>query len=316
MSRDRRIAAAALVGLAAALCPATAVAAYAPRLEARVDPPTPNTSAALTTTLRQEPGESANRTQVIRFPRELRFNPSFAVAGCRREEEDAGACPESSRIGTASAETELGPFSGPVYLTDDFRTVIFLRGFGGVVESKIVGVIRVAADGSFETVLDDLPAVRSTFAQVRLEAGPRSLILTPARCGTYPVSGRFTSHNDETAASETAIEITGCDTEPRISSVTARSRAGRIDLAWTLTAAGARTLITLDRRVASRPWDRWRRVATARAGARRGRNALRLRGAGGRSLRSGVYRLTLTTLSAQGRLSDFQTTQVRVHIRR
>ncbi len=132
-----------LVAVALLALPAPALAAYAPRLEVRVDPPTPDTAAALTATLRQEPGESANRREVVRFPPELRFNPGFAVRGCDRAQEAAETCPESSRIGTASAETEFGPFSGPVYLTDDFRTLVFLRGFAGLVQSKVEGAVRL-----------------------------------------------------------------------------------------------------------------------------------------------------------------------------
>ena len=202
--------AAVLLGLGAALLPPAAHAAYAPRLEVEAQPAAPDAAAALTVTVRQEPGEDASRTQVVRYPRELRFNPSFAVNRCTAAEEEAEACPDSSRVGAATAETELGSFSGPVYLTDDFRSVIFLRGLAGLVRSKVVGVTRVAPDGSVESVLHDLPDVRATFAQVRLEAGPRSLILLPRRCGAYGVSGRFTSHGGQVAASDSAIRVAGC----------------------------------------------------------------------------------------------------------
>ena len=301
MSRTAR--ALGLAALAATAWPAAAGAAYSPRLEARVDPPSPNAPAALTLILRQAQGESPNRTEVVRFPPEFRFNPGFAVQGCRSADEDRDQCPESSRIGTASAETELGPFSGPVYLTEDFRTIIYLRGFGGL-ESKVESRMRVTADGSVETVIDDLPPVRMTFAEVRLEGGERSLILTPRRCGSYPIRGRFTSHEGEVAESETAIEIAGCDTEPRIAGLVARPRAGRIDARWTLSAAGSRTAVVLERRVASRPADRWRRVVSTGGSASPGGNRVRVRARSGRRLRRGVYRLVVTVFSAHGQPAD------------
>jgi hypothetical protein len=305
-------AAAALAAVAALACPAGAQGAYAPKLEVQVDPATPNAPAALVTTLTQAPGESANRAEAIRFPKEFRFNPGFAVVGCRRHEEDASACPESSRIGTSSAQTEFGAFSGPVYLTDDFRFLIFLRGFAGLLQSKIVGVVRVTDDGSVETVLEDLPAVRSTFAQVRMEAGPKSLILTPRRCGAYPVRGRFVSHGGELATSDAVIDVAGCDSEPRIVALGARPRARRVTLAWSLSEAGARTEIRLDRRIRTRPWERWRRVTSATGPAAGGSNSLRLGAARFRRLPRGLYRATLTAFSGRGRPSDIRAVRVRL----
>ena len=303
----------ALATLAAAvLLAAPASAAYAPRLEAKLDPPTPGAASALTLTLRQAAGEDANRTEVIRYPPAFRFNPGFAVEGCTADREAASDCPESSRIGDVSAETELGSFSGPLYLTDDFRFVIFLRGFGGLVQQKIEGVVRVASDGYVETVLDGLPPVRSTFAQVRLLAGPRSVLLTPSRCGTYTLEGRFTSHNDETVSPRAPVEITGCHPAPAITDLRARARAGRIALSWVLASGGEGTAVELDRRATKTPWVRWRRVRSMSAGASSGSNRAVLAGPRGRRLAPGRYRVTITTRGAGGALADSRRTEVTV----
>jgi hypothetical protein len=308
-----RLRAAPMVAAAGALALAPAApAAYAPRLEARLDPSTPSTPAALTLTLRQQPGEGANRSEVVRFPPAFRFNPGFAMVGCTPQEEADAACPDRSRIGTASAETELGPFSGPIFLTEDFRFVIFLRGFAGLVQQKIEGVMRVAPDGYVESVLEGLPPVRSTFAQVRMEPGPRSLVLTPERCGSYAIEGRFTSHDGEGASSRSVLEISGCDTEPALAGLRARNRAGRLALAWMLSQAGARTLVELDRRTGLRPWVRWRRVRTVSATARSGANQLLLAGPRGRRLAPGRYRVTLTAFSARDGLADTARTEATV----
>jgi hypothetical protein len=62
--------------------------------------------------------------------------------------------------------------------------------------------------------------------------------------------------------------------------------------------------------VSARPWERWRRVASAGGPGRSGRNELRLRASP--RLRAGVYRATLTAFSKQGRPSDIRMVRFRV----
>jgi hypothetical protein len=276
---------AALTGSLALAFSAPALAAYAPRLEAQVDPATPGAPSALLLTLRQAPGETASRTEVVRYPPVFRFNPGFAVTGCPADREAASDCPDSSRIGSVAVESELGPFSGPLYLTEDFRFVIFLRGFAGLVQQKIEGFMRVASDGYVETVIDALPPVRATFAQVRLEPGARSLLLTPTHCGTYPLEGRFTSHNDETFVSRAPVTVAGCVARPDVTELRARARTGRIAVSWILSQGGQGATLDLDRRTDARPWVRWRRVRSVAASASSGPNRAVLAGAGGGRLR-------------------------------
>ncbi len=299
-------------GLGFLIGAAPAGAAYAPQLSARLDPSTPSTPAALTLTLRQQPGESANRTEVVRFPPVFRFNPAFAVVGCSPADENAGACPDTSRIGQASADTQLGQFAGPVFLTQDFRVVIFLHGFAGLVQQKVEGTMRVAPDGWVESVLDNLPPVASTAGEIRLEPGARSLVLTPDRCGSYTIDGRFVSHNGETAASRAAVTISGCESQPQIDLLRARGRRGRILVSWVLTDAGSRTAIDLDRRVTARPFLRWRRVRSVSAPAPEGAGHVSLGAPQGRRLGAGRYRVTLTTFGSQGRPADIRRTEVTV----
>ena len=305
----RRVAILALTAAGIAVPAVPAHAAYAPALEVRVDPATPYSASALTATLRQAPGESANRDEVVRFPPAFRFNPGFSVNGCTAAQEADAACPDASRIGLATAETELGSFSGLVHLTQDFRFVIFLRGFGGLVQQKIDGYFRMGADGWIESVIEGLPQVRSTLAQVRMDAGARSLMLTPAECGQYPVDGRFTSHENETATSRATVTIVGCEAGAQVAALRARPRRGALDVVWQLTGAAARTEVVLERRVRRRPWVRWTRIRAARiAGASRAR----LSGPRGAPLRPGRYRVTLSTFGAGGELTDLRRTEVTV----
>jgi hypothetical protein len=277
-----------------------------------MDPAGPNAAAALTLTVRQQPGETATRTEVVRFPPSFRFNPGFSLTGCTPQQEADSACPDSSRVGQASADTELGAFSGPVFLTQDFRFVIFLRGFGGLVQQKIDGVMRVGPDGWVESVIEGLPAVRATFSQVRLEPGARSLVLTPESCGSYPVQGWFTSHENENVVAPAPVQITGCDTRPAIVGLTARGVRGRLDVAWTLAEAGGRTNLVVERRTSLTPWVRWQRVRATSAGARQGRNRTVVAGPRGRRLPAGRYRVTLSTVTGRGGLGDTRRTEVAI----
>ena len=305
----RRLAVLALAAAGLVVPAAAAHAAYAPALEVRVDPATPDTASALTATLRQAPGESANRDEVVRFPPAFRFNPGFSVNGCTAAQEADAACPDASRIGLATADTELGAFSGAIHLTQDFRFLIFLRGFGGLVQQKIDGYFRMGADGWIESVIEGLPQVRSTVAQVRMDAGARSLMLTPAECGQYPVDGRFTSHQGETATSRATVTIAGCE-RPAIAALRARARRGRIDAAWTLTSAAARTEVVLERRVWTRPWVRWTRVRASARTAAAGPARTVLSGPRGARLRAGRYRMTLTAYGPGGTLADMRRVEV------
>ena len=284
--------------LLVSVCPAEAV--YAPQLEVRLEPSTPATPAALTAILRQRSGESATRSERVRFPAQFLFNPGSKVSPCTAEQE-RGSCPEESRIGTASAQTAFGPFSGPVYLTKDFRFLILLRG-AGLVEQKVVGFFQLHPDGSVESIIEDLPNVPATEASLSFEGGPRSLLLTPRACGAYSLQAQFESHAGERANVVAPVQVTGCDTLPRIRLVTTRARrsgrAASVQVTWELTDGGAATIVRIDQARRVGRFIRWRRVRQIRAAARSGRNRVRVAGltAAGRAR----YRVVLTTFSARG----------------
>lgn len=302
MTRARAAAATALVLLCGA---APASAAYDPRLSVHLDPPRPAAPAALTVALTQRPGESATRSTRVGFPRDFLFNPLFAAAGCRRAQEEAGACPEESRIGRARAETALGTFAGPIHFADDFRLLVFLRGFGGLANEKLVGYLLVRPDGGYDTVFDAMPDVAATYTELSLEGGPRALALTPRRCGRYALHGRFASHRGEEASPQAEVEITGCAPTIRRARIKPRRfRAGKGEavLSWDLSQA-AGTAIDLQRLKRVRQGGRrWRRVGSLAAEGRPGANDLPFDGRlAGRPLRPGAYRFVLTAADAGGR---------------
>jgi hypothetical protein len=299
----RRAALIALLG-AAVLAPA-AHAAYDPRFAMTVDPATPASPTAITGTVTQASGESATRTQRVHYPPSFGFNPGFDAQLCTRAAEDAQACPEASAIGTAAVQTSFGEFTGSVHLTEDYRLVIFLRGFGGLAPAqKVEGRLEVHPDGSVETVMTDLPDVASTSGRIALLGGSKSLVLTPRTCGQHVVRAVFTSHRDEVVERTAPLAIAGCDTHPRFVIASARP-----PLVWRLDERGSATQISIRRLVRSGRLDRLREVLSLHGPAAAGVNrvAVPLR-----KLPTGDYRARLTVLSAQGRATDAITVRFRI----
>jgi hypothetical protein len=295
-----------------------AQAAYDPRFSMKIDPTTPGSPVAITASVTQASGESATASQRVRFPPSFGFNPAFDVVPCPKAAEDAQSCPESSRIGNASAQTTLGEFTGPVHLTEDYRLVIFLRGLGGAVTQVVQGYFVLHPDGSVETVMDGLPNMQSTSGSIALMGGSKSTLLTPRTCGTHTVTAVFESHDRDRAERSAAISIAGCDTRPRFVVAAAtpsrvRRRSARTVLAWRLADSGSATAVSIRRVVRSGRFDRLREELSLRAGAREGANrlALDLR-RNGKPLPPGDYLVHLTAVSAQGRETDAITARFRI----
>lgn len=313
------VAAAALAAAALSQAAAGAQGAYAPRLTIEVAPAAPRTAASLTSSFRQEPGESSNRTIRVRFPPTFTFNPGFAVTGCTPAEEGAGSCPDASRIGTATVESELGTFTGTVHFASDYRLLIYLRTLG-LIEQKIVAILTVLPDGSIESVLDDLADVRVTSSTIALDGGSRSLFLTPAACGAQTVEGRFTSHSGEEARSDARVEIAGCDSAPEIARLTVRPvrlRPGAPgSVRWQLSEGGSRTDVAIERLRRTGPggaWIRWRRVLSATGTAVGGENRLRVDSIPGwRRLAPGTYRAAIQARSDRGKVTDSRAVEFRI----
>jgi hypothetical protein len=291
--RPRAIAGAIVVLLAGA--PATSEAAYAPKLSVTFQPATAGAPAGVTTTLTQAQGETANKTIRVHYPGDFGFNPGFAVSGCPPDAEKSNSCPADSQIGNATAETVLGASSGPVFLTTDFRILVYLRTLDGLVSEKFVGYFRLSPDGGSDTVLDDLPNFPSTSSSVTLDPGPKSLLLMPRTCGSYAIVGHFTSQRGEEATSTSSVQIGGCDSAPRISRVWRAANR----LYWNLTDAGSKTAIALQRLRTSHGIQ-WRRSLWSRTGsASRGVNSMPLA-----RLAPGDYRFALKVSSAGGAPTD------------
>jgi hypothetical protein len=297
-----------------------AMASFSPQLSIAFQPSTASTAPAVTSTLTNRPGDTPPKTIRVHYPPQFGFNPDFGVSGCPPAAESSDSCPAASQIGTANAETSLGEFSGPVYFTPDYRLLIYLRGAGGLVQSKFTGYFQDAPDGGVDAVVDNLPDFPANSSSITLEGGTKSPLLTPGACGTYPIVGHFTSHNDDQATSTAQVTITGCDSQPTIGRVwlthpTLRhTQHGAGDtLHWELSATGGRTEVSLQRLRMIRGMQIRRTIWSRPRGASNGINSLNFNASvRGHPLSPGHYQLVVAVFSTQGHPSDLVSVALKV----
>ena len=307
--------------LVAALCcaavPASAQAAYAPRLAIELDTTERAAVPAITSTITQASGETATRSVRLVFPTGFESNLDAQITPCTAQQEAAEACPEASRIGSADATASGVALSGPIAFSAEggqLRILVFLQGLGGLVKQKLVGTVEVGSDNRLKTVFDNLPDLLVSSVTLRFRGGDRGLVRNPRTCGPGNFRGAFTSHRGEEAIAEAPVEITGCPSKPVITRALVRPsrvRAGRgATVRWTLSEATRGTRVIVERRARRG----WRRVASLVGSGNAGENRLSIRA---RALRAGgAYRVSLRATNAAGIASDPRRVPFRVLPRR
>jgi hypothetical protein len=227
MPRPARAIAALLPVLVLTAFTASAGAAFAPKLTAKIDPATPDVKTAITTTVTQGASETASKKVEVTFPK------GFALAAdaldkptCNAQQEAAKACPANTRLGDATAVTTLGTFKGGVFNTGiqsgGQRLVVFLSNGVSLLDQKVVGIVVPKPTG-FVTTFDNLPDIVVTSFKLALEGAPTSLLKTPETCGDFAFKAKFTSHKGETATDTATVTVSGCPppkpAKPRITNV-------------------------------------------------------------------------------------------------
>lgn len=304
----------------AALCcvavPASAHAAYAPRLAIELDTTQRAAVPAITSTITQASGESATRSVRLVFPAGFETNLDAQIASCTAEQEAAEACPEASRIGSAEAASSGVPLSGPIAFSAEggqLRILVFLQGLGGLVKQKLVGTVEAGSDNRLKTVFDNLPDQLVNSVTLRFRGGDRGLVRNPRACGPVSFRGAFTSHRGEEALAEAPVEITGCASKPAITAAAVRPtrvKAGRnATVQWTLSEATRGTRVIVERR----DGRLWHRVVSLVGSGRAGANRVTVRG---RLLGAGAHRVSLRATNAAGIASDPRRVPFRVLPRR
>jgi hypothetical protein len=227
--------AAALVALAAA--PTTARAAYAPKIAVTINPTNkPNSFIALTSVVTQASDEEPTKSARVHFPPgvSISIDQLGRTESCSPAQRDAETCPAGSRLGTATADTEVGTLTGGVFLGQSSTVFIFLKNSTlallGKEPKPITAKTEFRADGGTDTVLDDLPTdVTATRFELALDGPPRSLFKSPDVCGPRTFSGDFVSKSGVKASSSTSVNFTNCPPlAPALSSVRLSRRSVRV----------------------------------------------------------------------------------------
>lgn len=150
--------------------------------------------------------ESQVKKVVVALPEGMTANPSLAVGlgACSEAQYESETiasapgtgCPSSAKIGEVEVETPLlrERLSGAVYVAkqneNPFHTLLAL--YVVVKDPKTGVLVRLAgkvepnpATGQLVSTFDENPQVPFSRFTLRFRQGPRSPLVTPARCGTY-----------------------------------------------------------------------------------------------------------------------------------
>jgi hypothetical protein len=177
----------------------------------------------VSTTLSFDPEEAALKSAEVTLPKSLQPNVAVVARACTREQANATACPDSSRVGTAIIDSPLQaePVSGPVYVA--YNTPAALPGLIVVlpppVDLRIDGVIESTANGLRNVFASnpDLPLRSFTLAFGGGPTGPLQLasdLCAPSTPTAMAV--KLTSHSGKTRQFNQELATPGCDPLARV----------------------------------------------------------------------------------------------------
>ena len=311
----RVLIAAALSATALAAVTPVAQATYSPALAVTVRPTnTPGKTIAFTSVVTQASDEEPTKSARVKLPAGFTYDLAGfqRFTACSVPQRDARACPDSSRLGSASANALGQTLSGGVYLGQAAQIYIFLNNATlrllGQEPKPIVARTEFRPDGGADTVLDELPSdFTATRFELALDGPPKSLLAAPTTCGPFTFTGEFTSRNGVKATSRASVTITDCP-PPTVAITSARLSPRRLrrgrsalitytinraaDMEITVRRAGRARI--LGRKRFAHPADR--RAGRVRVGTRGlspGRFVVRLRASAGGQASSRSFLLTV-----------------------
>lgn len=155
---------------------------FAPKLDLKLKGGTGrNAHPALSATLTAKPGEANIASSVVTMPHSIFLDNAHINAPCTRVQYAANACPASSVLGSAKAESPLlaQPLEGPVYLRSNPEhelpdLVVALKGQIDVELAARIDSVHERLRTSFETV-PDVPVSKFT---LNLLGGNKGLLVT------------------------------------------------------------------------------------------------------------------------------------------
>lgn len=175
-------------------------------------------------------GEAAVRDTTVTLPEGLTINPGGAdglqacselQAGLLGGLDGAGGlafsagptgCPDGAKIGVARLRTPLLPneLTGAVYLaSQDLNPFGSLVAMYMVLEDevsgtivKLAGEVSLTANGQIVSTFANTPQLPFEDLSISFFGGARAPLSTPAFCGAYTTTARFTSWSEEAAAAD------------------------------------------------------------------------------------------------------------------
>lgn len=185
---------------------------------------------ALTTTITRQDGDARLSRVAVQMPDGL-LGRLDSVPKCDVGAARAGACPASSRVGSATTVSGSGASTialpGDVYLTGGYDGAI--AGLAVVVRAKAgpidlgtaVVLMKINVRGNAQGIdiaSEDLPTrlqgVPLTLRSIALQIDRAGFMFNATSCGTKPASAAFTSDIGSTAGAGTALSTTGCGNVP------------------------------------------------------------------------------------------------------
>jgi hypothetical protein len=181
---------------------------FSPRLAAVLETPLADSPTGLSLTLeRPELGRETQRSEATVFgvridlPEGLVIDPA-AAAGLQGCPAGADPCPPASKVGTAYVKTQLldHRLEGSIYLAQPeenpfgslFALYVLFQDEESGTTIRLPARIGVdPATGRLSATLTGMPPFPFEEMQLAFRGGPRSVVSTPARCGSYPASTIF-----------------------------------------------------------------------------------------------------------------------------
>jgi hypothetical protein len=171
------------------------------------------------TTLKFDPEEAALRRAEVTLPSVISPNLASVAGACPRAQADASACPESSRVGTATIDSPLQPqpVRGPVYLA--YNTDSQLPGLVVIlpppVGVRLDGLVEIGAAGIRNTFASnpDLP-VRSFTLALDGSRPNGALSLNKDLCADNAdrtMTVKLVAHNGKEVTFDQTLTTPGCD---------------------------------------------------------------------------------------------------------
>ena len=219
--------------------------AFGPSASVSTSPTQAGADAVVTTLLERPDRQARLRSMRVSLPPGL-LGRVASVPQCDAASAAAGACAESTRVGTVTAAAGAGPaplsVQGPVYLTETLGGSF--AGLSIVVPAKVgpldlgnsVTLAKLfvrSGDQGLDVVVDEVPlrlqGIALSIRSLRLALDRPGFTFNATNCAVQPVRATFGSDLGGTAGSDSTYQATGCEGLPFAPKIDATLTGSRRD---------------------------------------------------------------------------------------